>query len=521
MVEVEDQGEEIELISLDESTSPTGNESGECTSVEDFGAPLEVLDETAESPWRMLAQALPSTLVAGLGMVAAGIVLNIVQDWDVFKYVSELFILIPALLGLKGNLEMTLASRLSTQANLGNMRRPRDILELCFANLALVQVQSGVVAVFASTIAIVVSVLNKSHVVGIHCIVLFCAASVTSFLTALILGSLTCVLVTACHRFNINPDNVAAPLAASMGDVTTLSILAGSAHLLYSMSVHGPALLIALLVLTLVPVPVCSYLAWKSRHTNEVMKSGWAPVMFSMAISSCGGFVLDRAVVMYDNMSTFTPLVNGIGGNLVAIHASRLSTFLHKQTMLHANSLSDAKPDIEVKPVKSSKPSLSLFKSNKPSLSLSPAAKVQYKMLSKKTFKVLIALLAPAHLVFFTVIGLLKSQVEHGEGVPAFFFVFVFLASLTQVLVLLVISHWLVHFQWRSGRDPDSCTIPYLTAIGDLMGTALLALAFFTFSGIFAHAAANLPTDVTPTNSTSLPWLNATSLPWLNATALP
>lgn len=31
-----------------------------------------------------------------------------------FKKVTEVFILVPALLGLKGNLEMTLASRLST-----------------------------------------------------------------------------------------------------------------------------------------------------------------------------------------------------------------------------------------------------------------------------------------------------------------------------------------------------------------------------------------------------------------------
>ena len=39
------------------------------------------------------------------------------QHWDVFVHVSEVFIMVPALLGLKGNLEMTLASRLSTQVN--------------------------------------------------------------------------------------------------------------------------------------------------------------------------------------------------------------------------------------------------------------------------------------------------------------------------------------------------------------------------------------------------------------------
>ena len=36
------------------------------------------------------------------------------QHWQVYKDISEIFILVPALLGLKGNLEMTLASRLST-----------------------------------------------------------------------------------------------------------------------------------------------------------------------------------------------------------------------------------------------------------------------------------------------------------------------------------------------------------------------------------------------------------------------
>ncbi len=79
-------------------------------------------------------------LIAGLGMVGAGLVLDVVQHWPVFQTVTELFILVPALLGLKGNLEMTLASRLSTQANLGRMQSPEDQWSLIKGNLALVQV---------------------------------------------------------------------------------------------------------------------------------------------------------------------------------------------------------------------------------------------------------------------------------------------------------------------------------------------------------------------------------------------
>jgi len=43
---------------------------------------------------------------------------------------------------------------------------------------------------------------------------------------------------------------------------------------------------------------------------------------------------------------------------------------------------------------------------------------------------------------------------------------------------LLYLANWIVHLFWNSGKDPDNFAIPYLTAIGDLLGTAFLAVAF-------------------------------------------
>lgn len=47
-----------------------------------------------------------------------------------------------------------------------------------------------------------------------------------------------------------------------------------------------------------------------------------------------------------------------------------------------------------------------------------------------------------------------------------------------QVSVLLLVADWLVHWMWKRGKDPDNYCIPYLTALGDLLGTGLLAAAF-------------------------------------------
>lgn len=41
----------------------------------------------------------------------------VLQHWDVFLKTTELFILLPILLNLKGNLEMNLAARFSTSVS--------------------------------------------------------------------------------------------------------------------------------------------------------------------------------------------------------------------------------------------------------------------------------------------------------------------------------------------------------------------------------------------------------------------
>ena len=52
--------------------------------------------------------------------------------------------------------------------------------------------------------------------------------------------------------------------------------------------------------------------------------------------------------------------------------------------------------------------------------------------------------------------------------------------AVLQVGLLLHVASVMVHSMWGRGVDPDNSAIPYLTALGDLLGGALLAGVFYT-----------------------------------------
>lgn len=47
-----------------------------------------------------------------------------------------------------------------------------------------------------------------------------------------------------------------------------------------------------------------------------------------------GGLVLDAAVDVYKGFVVFQPIINGIGGNLVSVQASKISTMLHQSSII-------------------------------------------------------------------------------------------------------------------------------------------------------------------------------------------
>ncbi|XP_016123769.1 solute carrier family 41 member 1 [Sinocyclocheilus grahami] len=233
------------------------NESDD-TSTDQSPVPPAPLKETSFS---IGLQVLFPFLLAGFGTVAAGMVLDIVQHWTVFTEVTEVFILVPALLGLKGNLEMTLASRLSTA------------------------VQATVVGFLASIAAVIFGWIPEGNFKMGHA-VLLCASSVaTAFIASLLLGLIMIGVIIASRKVGINPDNVATPIAASLGDLITLALLASISTGLYKElefnDYANPMVCAFFVALT----PIWVLIARRTPSTREVLYSGWEPVIIAMAIS--------------------------------------------------------------------------------------------------------------------------------------------------------------------------------------------------------------------------------------------
>uniref|UniRef100_A0A2L2Y4X6 Solute carrier family 41 member 1 n=1 Tax=Parasteatoda tepidariorum TaxID=114398 RepID=A0A2L2Y4X6_PARTP len=412
-------------------------------------------DEKSETICSISCQVFIPFMIAGFGTVAAGLLLDIVQSWDVFTQVPEMFVMVPALLGLKGNLEMTLASRISTLANLGSIDTSREQWRMALGNICLLQCQSLVLGLISSVFASAVGWIREGEF-NFHNVLLLASSSlVTASIASFLLGTVTICVVIFSRKINVNPDNVAAPIAASLGDVVTLALLAYISTFIFERSgeyIWGEA---ALLICLFCLIPLWAVLSYKNIYTKHVLYSGWIPIISAVAISSGGGYILNFAVARFKELAACQPVINGVGGNLVAVQACRISTYLHQK----------------MKP--------GLLKCEK--LCISPLEAWFGKSSHARTCRILILMAIPGHLIFISCVHFLKSTYT---PLTAEFLLFYLVAALLQVALLLYMAHCFVLWLWRWGFDPDDAAIPYLTAFGDLIGTGFLLLAFIAMDAV-------------------------------------
>ncbi|KPP68338.1 solute carrier family 41 member 2-like [Scleropages formosus] len=383
---------------------------------EEEGSPNAPHGMPREPLLAMTLQIVLPFLLAGFGTVSAGIVLDVVQ------------------------------------VNVGKMDSTSEKWNLIIGNLALKQVQAAVVGFLAAVAAVILGWIPNGGFQLSHTVLLCSSSVATAFTASLLQGIIMVGVIVGSKRKGINPDNVATPIAASFGDLITLGILAWISKGLYSCLDSRPYVSGLVCVSLLSVTPLCVAIASRHPASRALLYSGWEPVITAMVISSIGGLILDHTISDPNlaGIVVYAPIMNGIGGNLVAIQSSRISTYLH----FHST------------PGEVPEEARGCYQ---------PWRTFCGTGVNQRSAQVLLLLVVPGHVVFLFVIHLMKSG--HTTLSPIFMGVYLTVALL-QVFLLLCIADWMVHFIWSKGKDPDSFSIPYLTALGDLLGTALLAVGF-------------------------------------------
>uniref|UniRef100_A0A1I7XP23 MgtE domain-containing protein n=1 Tax=Heterorhabditis bacteriophora TaxID=37862 RepID=A0A1I7XP23_HETBA len=164
-------------------------------------------------------------LIAGLGSIGAGLLLNHVQKFPIICAVPQFIALSPPLQGMKGNLDMTFTSRLSTMAHQGQLDSVNGRVTYVLRNMALIQAQAILISSFATVLTFLFSLLNTiSDIEPLATNFLFLGSNALMAMSSAcaIMAIAMVSLVMISRTAGINPDNVATPLAASIGDLLTI-----------------------------------------------------------------------------------------------------------------------------------------------------------------------------------------------------------------------------------------------------------------------------------------------------------
>ncbi|PWN50932.1 hypothetical protein IE53DRAFT_386750 [Violaceomyces palustris] len=500
--------------------------------------------------WEIAREALPTLILSLFSLVFSGELLVHLARWPVFVKVDKLFILVPILLNMKGNLEMNLSLRMSTSANIGELDIRRTRETLIKGNMALLQVQALIVSSFAGILAFVLGVLTptndasdrvpakmigevgggavgdaggqtdvlnriarsavsivltrlrrRRHVTGqeagriearriIHkhpkppvdpalklknsyfeFVLVIATGMLSASLSSAILGSFMCALVVVARRMGGNPDNIASPLAASLGDLLTLTLMG----LLASLLAHFEGTFLATIILAILVVACISFfiVTYRNAYVRELLTSGWVPLLVAMFISSGAGLVLDSFVLKYQGFALLAPVMTGLPGACAAIFASRISTALHS---------GQGSADLRrIAKAGQNGGAIGLLKSLKAILTTKPT----------EGFLVPATLLSIGVTIEVTFILLVWASGEMSFGWP--FALTYSLVSLASVLFALFLSHVICLLLWSRDYDPDIYCLPYVSSTVDVVGQALLVLAFSTaiLLGDSIHAAVN------------------------------
>jgi mgtE-like transporter len=271
-------------------------------------------------------QGLAALLVSSGGDLLAGLTLGFITH--TLKELPGLLVLVPAAIGMRGNIFGALGSRLGTAIHTGTFRlsrRPDTVVgQNILASLALTLSISLVLAVLAKTIAVGFGLQGTISVADFVVI-----SMVGGVISSAIVLLITLGVAAASVRFNWDLDNVAAPLVTAAGDVVTLPSL-----FLATFLVRLGWVTPAIAVITAAGAVAALVAALRSRRDllRRIVRESLPILVVAGAVDVVAGLTIEKRLdsfLAYPALLVLIPPFLEDSGALGGILSSRLSSKLH------------------------------------------------------------------------------------------------------------------------------------------------------------------------------------------------
>lgn len=283
--------------------------------------------ESKETTRVLFLQVFIPFLLSGFGNVGAGLFFNYAQTWQVFRDNTIFYMLLATVMAFKTNLEATLAARLSTCSNMGSMKTFTKKLEAFFGNLALVQTQSIIFGLMASSLVVLINSIEVgsfNYSLGLRTMATGVAAICVN---EIISSCLILMVVIASERAGVNPDNVSTLIAAMFGDFSSVFFISITAAIFHTIQTLEWLFIVIVCGLALV-LPFTIYVATQNSFTRGMFLGTHLPLALAVSVATVSGLVFDHAVQSFARIAIYQAVVNGISINLMAVQTSRISTYL-------------------------------------------------------------------------------------------------------------------------------------------------------------------------------------------------
>jgi len=273
-----------------------------------------------------LRQGFSALLVSSFGDLVAGVTLGVITG--TLEKLPGLLVLVPAAIGMRGNIFGALGSRLGTAIHTGqfSLARRRDTIvgQNLMAALLLSVSISFVLGVLAKAIAVAFSVPGSISILDFVVI-----SVVGGILSSVVVAAITVAVAALAVRREWDLDNVAAPVVTAAGDMVTLPSLF-LASLLVGYSVVTPVIG-ALCILAGVAALVAGFRAGLPLVRRIIIES--TPVLIAAGtVDVIAGITIEKRLegfLVYPALLVLIPPFLEDSGALGSILSARLGTKLH------------------------------------------------------------------------------------------------------------------------------------------------------------------------------------------------